>query len=253
MRIWHQTLLHDPAPCVKAIRSGFITHVLLQARHFKDVWTTSEQRSFGAISTICGYLNIKVIWGRWLWPGDSLGRNQTPEDSIFSGDYYEDFIHDLKGESSGYGFDATCINTEPYSWLPAKNMNAREMTTDEYGRVVSAVTVATRKTGRADYLLPAPLPYPRHRTTVLNLLEAQNGLGTRWISQHTYDKNPSRIDGEFNALRPGDVFGVSATPERPADDLHHWGVDEIPDGDVYIYPGNDANAAAVADKLVEAR
>lgn len=249
--IWHQPLLNDARPCIDAIKSKQITHVLLQARHPLDGMAAAESRNLDVLKAACDVGGVKVIWTRWLWPGDSRGHNTLPIDSVYSASYYAGFITDLKAEAASHGFAETCINSEPYTYPIVKSWNSREMTAEEYGRVVRAVTIGIAQSGRVDYILPVKLPYPRHTNKALNLLDAVDELGRSGISQHTYDRNPSRIDGDLNAVRPGDVFGVYVIPERPSDDLYKWGVDEIPGGDVYLYPGNDSNAAAVADKLLE--
>lgn len=257
--IWHQPLYNDPEPFVTAASSGVFTHVIAQGLHEADGMRTADLDHLETIRVAAKAANVRVIWTRWAWPGYQFAA--MPDDAVFDPAYYERLIRSLKQEATEYGFDETCLNVEAYNHPFIKSLTRRNLTDAEFALIEAAVQEAVARVGQVDYILPAPLPYPRHTGYAINLLTAVQGLACRSISEHTYYDSTSRND--CGNCRNYDVFGafVKVDPVRPEsptapyfaplDLLQQYEKWSHSDG-LYVYPGNDDNAAEVARAFVDA-
>lgn len=210
--IWFHTADKDPNILRIALSGGIFTHVLFEGMHIDDVRSYRFNLKVREVLRICRSAKVKVIWGRWLWPGHNLTRFTGNE--IFDADYYVRQISNIKKEARQMGADYTSLDLEPYGHHAVKGLTRRSLTESEFEMITGAIDTAVKVVGQVDYVMPAALPYPRHTRFRRELYKSLQKLGRFSIAEHTYYNNESGLHCKNNIF---DVFGAYCRkdPYRP--------------------------------------
>ena len=249
--IWyHNPVGYSPESLRAALSSKLVTHALIKPMHRYDLPLT-DSRIQTAIKIVREFEDVKLIWGQSLWPW--YRNRDVKQRFIVDPDYYAREIQQVRKEKEIVGADLTALDTEPYGKsvmipvIKGKNVDL----TPIHPRIVDAVSTATDRVGKVDFVFPAGSANKLHP---YNALAA---LGKSRIAEYTYYDNPSRLR---RIKIPHDVPGFYVNTQRqnakhPALPFFTMGqvflrreLWEAKDS-IFIYSG--ANHAEVAQALID--